>query len=63
MAVPTTVGDAILSWSPAKDVTEWLIIQQVPIAKPIVSLVLNGQRDLVILPPMSRRKSKKITSN
>ncbi len=57
------VGDVIPSWSPAKGVTEWPLTKQVLIARPIVSLLLNGQKGLAISPLTSRRKLKKTISN
>jgi len=57
------VGDVIPSWSPAKGVTGWLNIPQVPIARPIVNPPSNGQKGPAILPPTSKGKLKKIPSN
>jgi hypothetical protein len=57
------VGDVIPSWSPAKGVTGWVNILQALIARPIVNPASNGQRDPAILPPISKRKLKKIPSS
>jgi hypothetical protein len=38
-------------------------MKEVPTARPIVSLLSNGQKDLAISPLTSKRKLKKITSN
>jgi hypothetical protein len=57
------VGDVIPSWSPVKGVIEWQPLMKAPIARLIVSLQLNGQKVLAILPPTLKKKLKKIALN